>query len=381
MAVSKIKDRRFKREKKKRVTRTEEYLVNIKYLGDEPTYDGRVLTDLELTKAYTWYSYMCRASDARDYIVEYMEKIGKKNVARLIKSVPDARVPVTAGWLCRILSLGGQIPDRSKEFLLDRVTRAIERAQSDEQEQAKEKPERQPVDVQANVREKARTIIGNLEEMLDNKQPFSSYEYLQKNSIPAIYADYIYDYYNKILGELKEVLAGEDEQLNEAYRSYTKPRVKRLIEFYQSVVDGAEKYSDNAKRIRKANRKPRTVSVEKLLKNLKFKKNDQEYKLVSVDPQTILAAQELWTFNTKNRMLTVYRAQDAGGLGIKTVSVTGFNTTTSICKKLRNPEAVLQNVLTGGKPTLRGIMDNLTTKPGYFSPRITADTVLLRVVK
>ena len=108
MSKRNIRDRRFKREKKPRVTRTEEYLVNVKYLGEEAKYDGSVLDDNQLTKAYSWYSYMCTAADAREYIVDYMDSIGKKNVAKLVKSVPDSRVPTTAGWLCRILSQIGR---------------------------------------------------------------------------------------------------------------------------------------------------------------------------------------------------------------------------------------------------------------------------------
>ena len=58
MAKRMIRDRKFKRDKKPRVSRSEEYLVNVKYLGDEPVYLGEVLTDLQLTKAYNWYNYI-----------------------------------------------------------------------------------------------------------------------------------------------------------------------------------------------------------------------------------------------------------------------------------------------------------------------------------
>ena len=382
MAVSKIADRRFKREKKKRTTRSEEYLVNVRYLGDEPQFLGDdVLTDLQLTKAYTWYSYMCSASDARDYIVEYMENIGKKNVAKLVKSIPDSRVPITAGWLCRIMSRGGKISDRSKEFLLDRVTRAIERTQSEVRDETQVKVKKPTVDVQASTRDKARDIIGNIESMIDKGEEFTLYEYMQRENIPPVYAGYIAEYYSKMVAELEEVVAGQDSDLKEAYR-YTR-RLARFepVDFDRGIVDGASQFADNAKRVRKANRKPRTVSVEKIIKNLKFKKNDQEYKLVSIDPQQILAAQELWVFNTRNRMLTVYRAQDAGGLGVKNVRITGYNETTSISKKLRKPEETLPQVLSGGKPALRKLMDELTTKAGGFSDRLNLDTILLRVVK
>lgn len=380
--AKRIADRRFKREKKNRITKTEEYLINSKYIGDEPTYTGEVLTDAQLTKAYNWYNYMCRASDARDYIVEYMERIGKKKVARLVKSIPDGQTPTTAGWLCRILLRGGKITDRSKEFLLDRVTRAIERNQhAAADEKSDDKPPRQPTDVQAAVRERARDIIGQIEHMIDLGQEFSLYEFMQRGPIPAIYSSYIASYYQKMVDELTEVLTGQDTDLKYAYRNYSKPKVKKMLEFYTQLVDEADQYAQNAARVRKANRKPKTISVEKMISRLKFKNNDQEYKLVSIDPQQILAAQELWTFNTKNRMLTVYRAQDQGGLGVKTVRITGYNESTSISKRLRKPESVLQSVLSGGKPTLRTVMDNITTKPGGFSSRITTDTILLRVVR
>lgn len=378
--AKRIADRRFKREKKTRVTRTEEYLINTKYLGDEPKYAGEVLTDLELTKAYNWYSYMCRASDARDYIVDYMTHVGKKNVARLAKQIPDGQVPTTAGWLCRILMRGGKISDRSKEFLLDRVTRAIERSRQAEVKEI-EKPARQHVDVQASVRDRARDIIGDIESMIDNAVPFDMYEYMQKKNLPAVYSSYISSYYQKMVEEILEVQLGEDEDLKFAYRRYSKPRLAKMLAFYTAIVEGAMKYGDNAKRVRKANRKPKTVSVEKLIKHLKFQKQDQEYKLVSIDPQQILAAQELWTFNTKTRMLTVYRAQDQGGLGVKTVSVTGFNTSTSTSKRLRKPEEVLQKVLSGGKVVLREIMDSIKTKPVPVRGRLSAETILLKVVR
>jgi hypothetical protein len=378
-----IRDRKFKRDKKPRVSRSEEYLVNVKYLGDEPVYLGEVLTDLQLTKAYNWYNYMCTTGDARNYIVEYMDKIGKKSIAKLVKTIPDGRIPSTAGWLCRILIRGGNIPERSKEFLLSRVTRAIERNQQAiaEAENDHKKPAKNTIDIKASIRERARDIIGDIESMIDRREQFVMYEYMQRKNIPSIYSDYIAHYYSKMVTELEQVIDGSDKDLKEGYRNFTKAQVKRELDFYRGIVDGAQQYGENSKRIRKANKKPRTVSVEKMISKLKYQKIDQEFKLVSIDPQNILAAQELWTFNTKTRALTVYRAQDAGGLGVKTVNIVGYNESASITKKLRKPDEILQKVLNGGKTVLRDLMDSLTTKAGSVKGRLSAETVLLRVVK
>jgi hypothetical protein len=217
--------------------------------------------------------------------------------------------------------------------------------------------------------------------MLDRHEQFSMYEYMQRKSIPAVYSDYIASYYSKMVSELEEVLQGSDPDLKEGYKHLTKAQVKRELDLYRGIVDGAQQFGDNSKRIRKANKKPKTVSVEKIIRKLKYQKIDQEFKLVSIDPQNILAAQELWTFNTRSRALTVYRAQDAGGLGVKSVSIIGYNESTSITKKLRKPEEVLPKVLNGGKVVLRELMDNLTTKPGTVKCRLSAETILLKVVK
>jgi len=379
--AKRIADRRFKRDKVKRITKTEEYLINSKYIGDEPTYTGETLTDAQLSRAYNWYNYMCRISDAREYIVEYMEHIGKKNLARQIKSVSDGQIPTTAGWLCRIMLRGGKITDRSKEFLIDRVTRAIDHTEETVTEEKAEKLQRSSVDAQAAVRARARDIIGQIESMIDKGIEFSLYEFMQKNTIPPIYSSYISSYYERLVAEFEEVQTTDDADLKHAYRNYTKRQLQKELDFYRRIVDEADKFASNAVLVRKANRKPKTVSIEKVIKHLKFKKNDQKYKLVSVEPQSILAAQELWTFNTKTRLLTVYRAQDQGGLGVKTVRITGFSENTSAAKRLRKPEDFLPKVLSGGKVTLKNLMDEIKTKPGLVNGRITQDTILLKVVK
>jgi len=383
-ATKRIQDRRFKRPKKNRISSTEEFIINSKYIGEEPVHDGHVLTDTELGKIYSWYSYMCSAADARDYIVDYMNKLGKKQIARQCAAIPDGRVPTTAGWICRTILRGGLVTERSKLFLIDRITKAIAIKEDDPlktTKKEKQKVEKIPVDIQANIRERARDIIGGIETLIDKGDTFSTYEYLQKNMIPPTYSTFICDFYIKMVLELEEVLEGTDLQLKEAYSRYTKQRVKKMLEMYKSIIHDATIFGENAKKVRKANRKPKTISTEKLLRNFKYKKNDQEYKLVSIDPQQIFASQELWTFNTKTRILTVYRAQDQSGLGVKTVNITGFADTTSFSKKLRKPEQVLSKILSSGKVTLKNIMNEITSKNIVCKPRISSDTILLKVVK
>ena len=49
--------------KKIRVSRSESYIINQKYLGDEKVFT-EPLTSAQYTGALTWYNYMCDNSDA-----------------------------------------------------------------------------------------------------------------------------------------------------------------------------------------------------------------------------------------------------------------------------------------------------------------------------
>ena len=150
---------------------------------------------------------------------------------------------------------------------------------------------------------------------------------------------------------------------------------------YTSIVEQAQQFGSNVKKARKATRKPKAMSSEKILKNFKYLKTDPTLRLVSVSPESVLGADELWAYNTANRVLTVIRALDRGGLGVKNTKIIGFNADTSMAKRLRKPEEALAKLMGAGKVTLRSFMDELKTKPAYFTERINPNTLLLRTIR
>jgi hypothetical protein len=127
-------------------------------------------------------------------------------------------------------------------------------------------------------------------------------------------------------------------------------------------------------------RKPRAISVEKKLKNFKFQKEDNTFKIASVNPEKVIGAQELWTFNTKYKTLTVFRALDRGGLQVKGTSIINYDEATSVTKRTgRKPEVYVDKVLNGGKIVLRKLMDELKND-APLAYRINENTILLKVV-
>lgn len=360
--------------KKIRVSRSESYLVNLKYMGDEPVFT-KPLTEGEYGRALNWYNCMCDNSDAREYIETYLKENNRHAEAKKLKRVSDTWLPTTVAWVCRMLSKGYKLPASSKTFIEQRLTETLARVSKDEP-----KEEAAPViSIQQRVRERQMEIIGDIEEMIDSGQEFSLYDWLKSKSIPASYCTGIVSQYAPWLAELIEAYEGGDPQLKEAYRYLSKPQLRKRIEFMNKLIEDAERYGNVAKKTR-APRKPRAVSVEKKLKGLKYQKEDNTFKIASINPEKILGAQELWTFNTKYKIVTVFRALDRGGLQVKGTSIINYDEKTSSSKGCgRKPETVLDKLQNGGKIVLRKLMDELKTdKP--LQLRINENTILMKVV-
>jgi len=359
-----------------RVTKSEAYIVNKKHLGDEPIITEKV----NLALCLNWYSYMASVSEARDYLKDYYKGIGKPELSKKLSRISDADLPLTSIWVCRMISRGYKPEEKTMEFVSSALSKMWKKIKPPVLVTDKDKP---VMSIQDRMREKAHDIGGEIEgfidDNIDSDTAESFYDWLQKMQIPAAYIPGISA---KIAPRLLEVIEAYDLKsgdLIEAYAYCKKKDFERMIKFFDSMIEDAERYGSNTKKVRTA-RKPRVVSVEKKLKGLKWQKEDATYKIASVSPEKIIGAQELWTFNTKYKTLTVFRAIDRGGLQVKGTSIIGFNDTTSFTKGTgRKTEEYVKSVLDGGKLVLRKIMEELKTdKPLAY--RINENTILLRVV-
>jgi hypothetical protein len=367
-----------KKVKKTRVSHSESYLINRKYMGDEPEFLG-AMTDGEYGIALNWYNAMCDNNDARQYITDYLIKRNRKEEVKLLAKLDNCWVPTTVAWRCRLLDRGYEVPSEGG-FLEAQLAKALGRVARIDDEASPGSLASSKRSIQDRMRERQDEIIGEIEELLDlGGNELNLYDWLKAREIPATYAPAIAAYYAGPLTELIEAYEGKDPQLKEAYRHMTRKQLADRIKFMHTLVTDAEKYAGVAKKTR-APRKPRAVSKEKILKNFKFQKEDNTYKIASINPEKILGAQELWTFNTKYKIVTVFRAIDRGGLQVKGTSIIGYDEATSMSKGTgRKPEIVLDKIPKSGKIILKKMMEELKTdKP--LQNRINENTVLIKVV-
>lgn len=344
-------------------------------------------------------------SDIKTYkpvVVKWMETIGcSKADIVAFKKIKDSRINTTMGAVAACLNRG-MTPQRD-DFNSGRDTAAWLRAEivkvlaegkddvdpevaAAEKEAAK--AEVYTPSIQERVRDAAYAMTEELEDAYhafqtdpENFDPkaFKVLGLLRGKGVKAAHARIIKDFYARDLAELLELASGNaDEQLREGYSHRSRKQIKNLITFLQEIESACKMLMEEAK----VNKKPRAkkaVPAEKIVGKLKYLKQNEPLKLVSINPADILGAKELWVFNTKTRKLGRYIAKEYSELGVKGTSIVNFDENTSVQKTIRKPEEKLKEFKAAGKVALRKFLEDINATDTKMNGRINEDTILLKV--
>jgi hypothetical protein len=230
-------------------------------------------------------------------------------------------------------------------------------------------------------------FIAELEGAIDDyvlapksEDKFNPYDWMQAAGVKPTHAKAISEYFRERVREPLIAESGKDEELAEAYSTYSKARLRGLIAFIANIIKDAERLMTNQKAARKPRAK-KAPSAAKVVSKLKYKQSDDKLKIKSVEPTNVLGASQVWVYNTKTRKLGVYHTNSPDGISIKGSSLTNYSEAASISKTLRKPEKVLSQVLGAGKVELRKLMTEINSKESLLNGRMNGDTVILRVIK
>lgn len=376
-------------------TKSELYIYNRKYLGEEPTFTDREVNNTQYTKYLYWYNAMSTIGEAKEYLVDYLKNVGRVIEAKKINSIPDKWMPATACWIARMWGRGAKLPASSKEFFESRLSETLSRdynkakmeVQADDEAPVEKKVEVKKPTVQDRMRDALEDFIGGVELECDkvisgNVNNFSLYDHMKANNIAPVQAKRVFDFYEPQLIEIEHAYNKTDKGIAEGYQGYTKKQLQDLYDFYLMLIDDAERYQQNEKKARKP-RASKPITAEKKLKDFKYQKSCNTNKLQSVSPETIIGASELWVFSTKYNQLTVFRSTDPRGLDVHRTAITNFDVAQSKTKKLKAKDVpnVLNEVLKGGKVTIRKLMDTIKGSDQRLQERMNENTILMRVVK
>lgn len=372
-------------EKKSRAGRASEYMLALKQMGDEPTFSPLVeITDTQYQHALRWYNAVCSKEDAREYTEKYLKQLGRTEDAKRLKQIPDAWFPLHIGWICRMAARGVKLKQRSLEAFETRLQEAFTKIPEDEKPAAV----KNTVSVHDRVAEKASDLMYELEKMIDDHgyQPsFSAYDWLTKKEASASLVPHMVRHFKPIADEIallhhaKTISSkGVDPQLIEGYSKWSKAEVKQAHLFYLKLMAEFDRYLGNVKKQR-APRVKKAVTPDKKLKNFKFQKESKELRLVSISPEKMFDADELWTLNTKYKVLTVIRKSDGQSLDVSGSSFKNYDEAKSKSYRLgRKFESTIEEITKAGKRALGKVVEKLTEIP--LLSRSNENTILLKVL-
>ena len=169
------------------------------------------------------------------------------------------------------------------------------------------------------------------------------------------------------------------EQAVEGYSHLARKELKRRIEACEAMLLDLDRVKSSAKATRKV-RTPKAKSAEKQVAKMQYKIMDDDYKLVSAHPNTIVGAMRVYTFNTKNKEFTELVCQSPNGFEVSGSTLKNVDIEGSRKVKLRKPDEFLTVALNGTPKQLDAAWNKLTTKTGTPNARINKDTILLKAM-
>ncbi len=391
--------------------------VDYKFTGEEPKWaDAESLSYEDYwarqAKAFRFYTYYLETADMRPWILEWMETNGyAKADIDAIRKVSPCWITSTVGKLVRMLQRGmpaihpesnerhakkiaqgeeAPKPCPVTDFIRSEIRQSIsiyhQTKSSAPKEEEDKKPKKPVVPPMERLRRKVQNeVICHLDTLLDGVAKVQREDtpttmpnldvsmILRSGGIPARGAKFVVDWLTEHRDEFKAATNKNSEEA-EAYSYLRKPQLNRIIANFDKMIEDAKAHG-------KTTRKPRVKrpkSAEKQIAKLKYLKEDDQYKLQSIDPVAVPFSQRAYTFNTKYRQLNIYYASGSAGLSVSGTTIKGFDEKKSITVIVRKPEDFLPLVLAGTVKKIDNLVKTLKTKPQPANGRVNNNTILLK---
>lgn len=328
-----------------------------------PKWDGATEWDGEKftrhwRNAMEWYRLESSVKELKPKLVEWMNVNGyDKSDSDAIRKTKDNYFNGTMTGIAACLVKG--MPEVHAGFnggkdtgawLRNEIEKVLKAGADDleEDEDAPKKADKSALPV-LNIQDRLRESAGDMAEELDlaidswitdpenfDPKSFKIVNLLRGKGAKAAHARYIKGFYKKNHEELLELASGEaDEQLREAYRHNSRKNVKKLIEFYDSIMTACDQIAAEAKVLKKPRAK-KVKPAEQIVSKLKFCVKDDKLGIVSVPPAQLIGAQGAVVYNVKTRKLGYYISRSSAGFNVKGTTLLDYSDK-SAQKTLRKP--------------------------------------------
>lgn len=229
------------------------------------------------------------------------------------------------------------------------------------------------------------TIGADLDELQDQwirreETELDIYNAMQRHDLKGMAVPFLIKRLTIWLEEYTDAYDKKCEQAVEAYSHLTRKEQKRRIDAIQKMIDDLNSFK-SAQKAKRVPRKPKIKSADKQVAKMKYKKEDNDFKIASINPMTIVGAGKVFLFNTKHRQLTCLITNSASkGFEVSGSTIKNIDENLSWKMTLRKPEDVLPIILAKTTNQIDKVISNLTTKKSKANGRVNAEVILLRVL-
>lgn len=362
-----------------------------KYIGFEP--EWKVQPDetnriSAFANAFQWYGYHYGKKEAKDFICHYLQTVGREKDSKVFRGVPDSKVRVTPGWVCRMVLMGLQLNEHEQCTIDAQISEMLNVKQEVKKVQSEVDADAAvaKLTIQDHLREKVSECAGELEGMFDEfvksgakmSADFKPIALFRGMNISPNMINTIADIWKHRLTEFNEVLEGNDELLVEGYSNFSKVQLRQVVKFIEQVIADCGSYV-TLKKVERKPRKKKVVSPEAQSRKFKFLKEFEELTLKSDSVARLVGGSEAWLYDTKKRKL-IHLVADThvGTYTVKNNNLLGLDAIQTTQKTLRKPETQLKELLKDGKPGARKYYKDIKSTEVKFNGRGNENLILLK---
>ena len=367
--------------------------IDDKYMGPEPifqpgeTAEGVEDRSLKWQKAAHWYNYFYKTKEYVPTILQFAEEKFGYNADQIkaFKKLKDYEFGYL-GKLAKIHYRGYEYTEKELADAGEKFKELYELALVTV-EQIEDKAAAKPV-VTIQQRQKAKileTIMDDWDSVVDGwldgdfKVNFDAYKLFKQYGLKGSALNMFKAMVEQEYQPIKDAYDKTCDQAVEAFSHVKRTNQKKMITTMKTIFEDLDKLkvANKAARIPRV-KKPKASDVQ--VKNLKYKVEDIDAKLMSINPVMIPGKEVLFVYNTKTRKLTQYNSNSTKGFEVSGTTIK------NVCEKsrvttLRKPDDILPLILSKTiKQIDKQVWDTLTTKVNVPNGRINADCILLRVL-
>jgi hypothetical protein len=343
------------------------------FWGKEPTWDSK--TRCTIHEALYWYRNMKDDTIKKAWAIEYLSKEFQYNKTKL-DDIPDFHLS-GVGAIARMVSRGFEPDEKTISDVVNRVDKLINKYSESTKREVEKPNGKYPHQIDP-IGTKIGNQMSDFDVVVDGvisgdkqwKVPEIS-DLLNRTNLLEIRK-----YYQKSLDEYQNIY---DSDENEDENGYNIPRLtlRRLIKLHEEILDKLQSKISvkSTKTIRK--KKKSKVSPVKKLKYLTI---DKETGISSKNPEKIVGASKLVVFNTKNRQLIIYYANESG-FSVKGTTLQNFDSETSCAKILRKPKDQLPKFVTSAKLKTDKLFNDINAVKKTVTGRINSNCIIVNIFK